>query len=107
MVISHIRVKSGQLGGQTQSTHRRLAAGEAERGGESGFVHSGDQMRGGGHLLVARSKPQLLVAVVELGVAGDVAGDDFGGRWSRVKTSLRLQGMVRRVVRCVGPLGTR
>ena len=45
-------------------------------------MRSGDQMSGGGHLRVAGSKPQLLVVVVELGVAGDVAGDDFGGRRS-------------------------
>ena len=43
---------------------------------------SGDQMSGGGHLRVAGSKPQLLVVVVELRVAGNVAGDDFGGRQS-------------------------
>ena len=64
-------------------------------------------MRGGGHLRVAGSKPQLLVAVVELGAAGNVVGDDFGGRRSRVKTNPRLRGMARHVVRCVGPLGTR
>ena len=32
-----------------------------------------------GHLRVAGSKPQLLVALVELGVAGNGTGDDFGG----------------------------
>ena len=36
-------------------------------------------MSGGGHLRVAGSKPQLLVVLVELGVAGNGAGDDFGG----------------------------
>ena len=45
-------------------------------------MHSGDQKSGGGHLRVAGSKPQLLVVVVELGVAGNVAGDDLGGRRS-------------------------
>ena len=45
-------------------------------------MHSGDQMGGGEHLQVAGTEPQLLVVVVELGVAGDVAGDDFGGRRS-------------------------
>ena len=45
-------------------------------------MRSGDQMSGGGHLRVAGSKPQLLVVLVELGVAGNGAGDDFGGRWS-------------------------
>ena len=70
-------------------------------------MHSDDQMGGGEHLRVARTEPQLLVAVVELGVAGDVAGDDFGGRRSRVKMDPTLRGTARHVVRCVGPLGTR
>ena len=67
---------------------RRLVAGEAERGGESGFVHSGDQKSRGGHLRVAGSKMQLLVALVELGVAGNGAGDDFGGRRSSGEVEL-------------------
>ena len=71
-------VKRGSAG----STCRFLAAGEAERGDESDFVHSGDQKSRGGHLRVAGSKPQLLVALVELGVAGNGAGDDLGGRRS-------------------------
>ena len=54
-------------------------------------MHSGDQMGGGEHLRVAGTEPQLLVAVVELGAAGNIAGDDFGGRRSRVKTNPRLQ----------------
>ena len=62
-------------------------------------------MSGGGHLRVAGSKPQRLVVVVELGVIGNVASDDLGGRRSRVKMSPRLQGTARRVVRCVGLLG--
>ena len=45
-------------------------------------MHSDDQKSRGGHLRVAGSKPQLLVVVVELGVARNVAGDDFGGRRS-------------------------
>ena len=45
-------------------------------------MHSSDQMGGEEHLQVAGTEPQLLVAMVELGVAGDVAGDDFGGRRS-------------------------
>ena len=54
-------------------------------------MRSGDQMSGGGHLRVAGSKPQLLVVVVELGVAGNVAGDELGGRRSRVRTVSRLR----------------
>ena len=72
---------SGQRNSPGQ-TCRRLAAGEARRGGGSALVLSGDQMSGGGHLRVAGSKPQLLVVVVELGVAGNVASDDLGGRRS-------------------------
>ena len=45
-------------------------------------MHSGDQKSRGGHLRVAGSKPQLLVVLVELGVAGNGAGDDLGGRQS-------------------------
>ena len=45
-------------------------------------MHSGDQESRGGHLRVAGSKPQLLVVLVELGVAGNGTGDDFGGRRS-------------------------
>ena len=45
-------------------------------------MHSGDQKSRGGHLRVAGSKPQLLVVVVELGVARNGTGDDIGGRRS-------------------------
>ena len=57
-------------------------------------------MSGGGHLRVAGSKPQLLVVVVELGVAGNVAGDDLGGRRSSGELGLvaRGHGEVRGVV---------
>ena len=70
-------------------------------------MHSGDQMDGGEHLRVAETESRLLVVVVELGVAGDVAGDDFGGRRSRVKMDPTVWGTARPVVRCVGPLGMR
>ena len=81
-------VKRGSAG----STRRRLASDEAERGGESGFVHSGDQKSRGGHLRVVGSKPQLLVVVVELGVAGNGAGDDLGGRRSSGDDELKAMG---------------
>ena len=42
-------------------------------------MHSGDQKSRGGYLRVAGSKPQLLVVLVELGVAGNGAGDNLGG----------------------------
>ena len=81
-----VRGGSGPLvsdpGGQTRSTRRRLAAGEAGRGGGSAFARYGHQTGGGEHLRAPGNEPQLLVVMVELGVAGDVAGDDFGGRRS-------------------------
>ena len=43
---------------------------------------SGDQMDGGEHLRVAGSKPRHCVAVVELGVAGNVADDELCGSQS-------------------------
>ena len=49
-------------------------------------------MSGGGHLRVAGSKPQLLVVVVELGVAGNGAGDDIGGRRSSGEVELDARG---------------
>ena len=57
-------------------------------------------MSGGGHLRVAGNKPQRLVAVVELGVAGNVAGDDLGGRRSsaEVEHDARGHGEARGVV---------
>ena len=70
-------------------------------------MRSGDQMSGGGHLRVAGSKPQRLVVVVELGVAGNVAGDDLGGRRIRVRSNPRLRGTVRHGMWCVGLVGVR
>ena len=63
-------------------------------------MHSGDQMSGGGHLRVAGSKPQLLVALVELGVAGNGAGDELGGcrSLSEVEHDARGHGEARGVV---------
>ena len=63
-------------------------------------MHSGDQKGCGGHLHVAGSKRQLLVVLVELGVAGNGTGDDFGGRWSlaEVKHDARGHGEARGVV---------
>ena len=49
-------------------------------------------MSGGGHLRVAGSKPQLLVVVVELGVAGNGAGEDFGGRRSSAEVEHDARG---------------
>ena len=88
-------------------TRRRLAVGEARHGGGSEISRSGDQMGGGECLRVAGSKPERLVAVVGLRVAGNVAGDDLGGRRSHVKMNPRLQGTARHVMRCVGLVGVR
>ena len=66
----------------TGLTRRRLAAGEARRGGGVQDPCSGDQMGGGGHLRVAGNEPPRLVAVVELGVAGNITGDELCGCWS-------------------------
>ena len=49
-------------------------------------------MDGGGHLRVAGSKPQLLVKLVKLEVAGDGAGDDFGSRRSSGEVELDARG---------------
>ena len=54
----------------------------ARRGGGSDFGRSGHQMGRGRHLSGAGDKPQLLVELVGVGVAGIGAGDDLGGRRS-------------------------
>ena len=63
-------------------------------------LSSGDQMDVGDHLRVAGSEPRRVVVAVELGVAGNDAGDDLGGRWSsgEVKPVARGHGEVRGVV---------
>ena len=43
---------------------------------------SDDQMGSGDHLRIARSEPRRVVVAVGLGVAGNDAGDDLGGRRS-------------------------
>ena len=49
-------------------------------------------MGGGECLRVAGSKPQCLVAVVGLGVAENVAGDEFGGDRSSGELGLVAKG---------------
>ena len=51
----------------------------SRRGGAARESRSRDQTDGVGHLREARSEPHLVVVVVGLGVAGNGAGDDFGG----------------------------
>ena len=84
-----------------------LTAGEAERGGESGFVHSGDQKSCGGHLRVAGSKPQLLVVLVELGWPETAPATTLAVAGVRVMMNPRLRSTVRLVVRCYGFLRVR
>ena len=93
-------VKRGQ-------TRRHLAASETRRGGGVRVSCSGDQKDDRACLREAGNEPHRLVAVVEPGVAGNVAGDDLGGRRSRVKMNPRLQGTARHVMRCVGLVGVR
>ena len=52
---------------------------------------SGDQINGGDYLRIAGNEPQRLVVVVGLGVAGNVADDELGGRRSRVRMISRLR----------------
>ena len=54
----------------------------ARRGGGSDFGRSSHPMGRGRHLSGAGDKPQLLVELVGVGVAGIGAGDDLGGRRS-------------------------
>ena len=49
-------------------------------------------MVGGDHLRVAGNKPRCLVAVVGLGVAGNVTGDDLGGRRSSAEVEHGARG---------------
>ena len=93
------------LAGQRVKTCRRLAAGEARRGGALRKSPTGHQLMRGEQLRVAGNEPRCLVVVGGLGVAGNVAGDEPCGRRSRAKVSPRLRGTARRVVRCVVPLG--
>ena len=56
------------------------------------FLCSGDQKGGGGHLRDAGSEPRCLVVVVELGVAGNIAGDGLGGPRSSGKVEPEAMG---------------
>ena len=55
-------------------------------------MHSGNQMGGREYLRVAGIEPRLLVVVVELGVAGNGTGDDFGGHRSSGEVELKAMG---------------
>ena len=68
-----------QTRGQTTLTRRRLAAGDVQTRRRLRDSSSGDQRGGGGHLRVAGSNPRRLVVEVELGVAGNDAGDELCG----------------------------
>ena len=64
-------------------------------------------MGGGEHLRVARSKPRRLVAVVELGVVGNVVGDELCGCRSSGEVELEARGTARHVEWCYGFLRVR
>ena len=70
------------------STRRQLDAGDDRRGGGARLCVSGDQINGGEQLRDAGSEPRRLVEKVELGEAGNNAGDDLGGRRSSGKDEL-------------------
>ena len=69
----------------TGQSRRRLAAGEAERGGGARDRRSGDHSGGGEALRVAGRAPRLPVESVGVGAAGIGAGVDLGGRRSSAK----------------------
>ena len=71
-----------QVNCQRGQPHRRLDAGEANRGGEPRVCISGDQTAGGGHLRDAGGLARRVVQALGAGVAGVVAGVDLGGRRS-------------------------
>ena len=85
----------GPHGVKQGETRRRLAAGEARRGGVMRVSCSGDQNDGGEHLHVAGSKPHRVVAVGGAGVAGNVAG---------VRARSKPRGTAKCVERCYGLL---
>ena len=72
---------------------RSFAGGDHQRGGESGFGHSDDQMGRGGHLGGAGDEPKLLVELAGVGVAGIGTGDDLGGRRSSAEGKLEARGV--------------
>ena len=82
--LGPLEVKLGQRG----QTRRCLAAGEARRGGAMRVSCSGDQNDGRARLSHAGSEPRRVVVVVGLGVAGNDAGDEFGGGRSLDKLGL-------------------
>ena len=64
-------------------------------------MHSGDQMGGRDYLRDAGRKPRRVVAVGGAGVAGNVAGDEFGGgrNLGEVKLVARGHGEAHGLVR--------
>ena len=55
-------------------------------------MHSGDQEDDGHHLRDAGSEPRRVVAVRGAGVAGNIAGDEFGGGRSSGEVELVARG---------------
>ena len=73
-------------------TRRRLAAGEARRGGGARVCVPGDQIDGAEQLRDAGSELRRLVEEVGLGEAENDAGDDLGGRRSSDKDETEATG---------------
>ena len=88
-------------------TRRRLAAGDVQTRRRLRDSSSGDQRGGGGHLRVAGSNPRRLVVEVELGVAGNDAGDELCGCRSLGEVETIAGGVARGVRWCYGFLRVR
>ena len=67
----------------------------------------GNQNDGGAHIRDTGSEPRRVVAVGGAGVAGNVAGDDLGGRRSSGEVELGLRDTARLVEWCYGFLRVR
>ena len=91
----------------TGRKRRRLAAGEARCGGAMRVSCSGDQMGGGDHLRVARSKTRRVRVVVGLGVTENDAGDELCGCRSLGEVETIAGGVARGVRWCYGFLRVR
>ena len=88
---------------QRGQTRRRLATGEAKRGGAVRVSPTGYSSRHRWALRLAGSEPRQVVLVVGLGVAGNGAGDVFGGGRSsgELEPVARKHGEAHELVRWV------
>ena len=70
------------------STRRRLAAGEARRGGEPRVCPTGRRLARGAQLRDADARPHPTVGVVRPGSGRSGAGDELGGGRNSVELGL-------------------